>query len=68
MRMKYRGDRSSGYLHAAGTGLVGKVMGPNVQGDYFVVTEARYDAAQDITFATVERLRRPEALLDEAVS
>lgn len=63
--IKYRGDRTEPYTHAAGTGLIGKVLGPNHNGQYFVVTEANYDAEADVTFATAMLLRRPEDVLDD---
>lgn len=67
-QIRYRGDRTGGYVHAVGTGLVGKVVGPTHAGAWFVITEASYDADTDTTFATAEQLRRPEDVLNEAGS
>lgn len=61
--VKYSGDRSAVYDQATGAGLVGKVIGPNARRQWFVVTEANYDAETDTTYVTAELLRRPEGLL-----
>lgn len=57
--MKFSGDRSGPYSKQAGTGLVGKVIGPNLQGQWFLVTDASYDAETDTTFTTVEPILDP---------
>lgn len=64
-QFKYAGDRSADYHHDTGTGLVGKVMGPNLEGQYFVVTSAEYDAESDQTIAHAELLLDPRRRLAE---
>lgn len=59
----YQGDQSSSYDHGTGTGLVGKVMGPDARGIYMVVTDAVYDAETDTTVATFRRMPHPEDVL-----
>lgn len=66
--MKYRGDRSGDYRHEAGTGVVGKVVGPGYGGQWFVITEATYDPETDTTYAAAHQIRRPEAALEESAS
>lgn len=64
MALKYRGDHRGQYDHAAKTGLVGKVIGPDAGGAYRVITGAEYDAEHDVTLATTELLVHPSRVFD----
>jgi hypothetical protein len=62
--VKYLGDRTGHYDHGRGTGLVGKVVGPNVNGQWFVVVGASYDDETDTTHVEVEPILDPATMLD----
>lgn len=62
--MKFRGDRVADFDKDTGNGLVGKVVGPNVNGQYFVITQASYDAESDTTFAEAQALPDPRQVLE----
>jgi hypothetical protein len=61
--LKYRGDRTGSYDRGRGTGLVGKVVGPDARGHFRVITGAIYDEASDITTCDSEALVDPAAVL-----
>jgi len=63
MPLHYRGDRSAVYDPQRRTGLIGKVMGPDVDGQYLVCTDAAYDPETDVTTAEVQMVLHPEARL-----
>lgn len=60
MPMHYAGNRAQPYDHARGTGLVGKVMGPDADGEYLHCTDATYDPETDTTTAEFAMLIHPE--------
>lgn len=61
--MRFRGDRSAEYLQTSRTGMKGKVVGPNLAGQYFLITEAHYDEASDSTYLTAEPILDPAVQL-----
>lgn len=63
--VSYKGDRTAPYTHKSGSGLLGKVIGPNRAGRWFIVTDATYDETLDRTLATLAELKAPGARLDE---
>lgn len=63
--LKYSGDQTQSYDHGDGTGLVGKVVGPNHKGEWFVITSARYDEPTDTTYADAEPLPSPDYFLNK---
>jgi hypothetical protein len=67
MPFQYRGDRAQPYDHTTGQGLVGKVVGPNVDGQYMVCTDAHYDPATDKTTAQFQAIVHPETALRDAL-
>lgn len=63
-QIRYRGDRTGAYRHSGGTGLVGKVLGPDLNGRWHVVISATYDGDADTTSALTQQIRQPAAALD----
>lgn len=62
---KYGGDVTQPYDPATGTGLIGKTVGPNHAGQWFVIVAASYDEATDTTHADAELLPSPDWLLNK---
>lgn len=65
--LKYRGDRTATYDHGTGTGVLGKIVGPNLKGQWFAVVDAQYDAAEDLTYARLVQIQSPLTAFDQAV-
>lgn len=59
-RLNYRGDHTETYDHASGTGLIGKVVGPNADGQWYVVLDAEYDPLTDRTTAELQAIVSPD--------
>lgn len=66
--LTYRGDRTGQYDHGRGTGLVGKVVGPNLRHRWFLIVGATYDPETDRTTCTLERVIDPERAYERMVS
>lgn len=66
--MKFRGDQSAEYSKRTGSGTIGKVVGPNMLGQYFVIMEATYDAETDTTYVETQLLPDPRQALERIQS
>lgn len=62
-KMHYRGDQTADFSRDTRTGLVGRVLGPNAKGQWFVIVSASYDPDSDTTYADAEAILSPEAHL-----
>lgn len=65
--LKYRGNHTAPYDAESGTGLLGKVIGPDLNGRYFAVDHVEYDADIDRTRAYLIQLIPPQQAFDRAV-
>lgn len=64
MPMHYPGDRAQSYDHTTKTGLIGKVMGPDLDGAFMQCTDAVYDPEASTTTAEFQMLVHPERALE----
>jgi hypothetical protein len=51
MPLHYRGNHAKPFNPDTGAGLIGKVVGPDYDGEQHVVTDAAYDAETGVTTA-----------------
>jgi len=68
VQITYSGDCSAPYSRQDRTGLVGKVLGPNAAGRWFLITDAAYDVETDTTHATAEPILDPEVALRRSLA